>query len=108
MIANHDRKDALKALHQEISACRRCVEAGFIPDAHPIFRGGIEQRWMILGQAPGAAAETHARPYSGASGKTLRGWLAQAGIEEAAFYERFYLRDRSLLSRGMLACQSRR
>jgi uracil-DNA glycosylase family 4 len=87
----NERRRALNELQQEISGCRRCVEAGFIPVAHPIFRGGIEQRWMILGQAPGAAAETHARPYSGASGKTLRGWLAQAGFDETSFYERFYL-----------------
>jgi uracil-DNA glycosylase family 4 len=86
-----ERRQALIELQREISGCRRCVEAGFIPVAHPIFRGGIEQRWMILGQAPGAAAETHARPYSGATGKTLRAWLARAGIDEAAFYERFYL-----------------
>jgi hypothetical protein len=87
-----ERQIALTELQREISGCLRCVEAGFIPVAHPIFRGGIEQRWMILGQAPGAAADTYARPYSGATGKTLRAWLARAGIDEATFYERFYLR----------------
>jgi uracil-DNA glycosylase family 4 len=89
--SSSERQRALIALHQEISVCRRCVEAGFIPVAHPIFRGGIEHRWMILGQAPGASAETRNLPYSGATGKTLRAWLAQAGIDEAAFYEQFYL-----------------
>jgi uracil-DNA glycosylase family 4 len=90
-MVDNKRRQALIELHQEISGCRRCVEAGFIPVAHPIFRGRIEQRWMILGQAPGAAADTYARPYSGASGKTLRSWLTQAGIDEATFYDRFYL-----------------
>jgi uracil-DNA glycosylase len=96
----HERKRALAALQHEISACRRCVEAGFIPEAHPIFRGGIQHRWMIIGQAPGAAAHLREVPYSGASGKTLKGWLAQAGFEEGEFYERFYLKNTLLFSSG--------
>jgi len=86
-----ERKRALVVLQQEISTCALCVAAGFIPEAHPIFRGGIQHRWMIIGQAPGAAAHLREVPYSGASGKTLKGWLVQAGFEEREFYERFYL-----------------
>jgi uracil-DNA glycosylase family 4 len=88
---DEDRRVALAAVQTEISACRRCVEAGFIAEAHPIFRGGIEHRWMIVGQAPGVAAHLREVPYSGASGKTLKGWLAQAGFEESDLYARFYL-----------------
>jgi hypothetical protein len=43
------RRFELEELQREISGCRRCVEAGFIAEAHPIFRGGIEHRWMIVG-----------------------------------------------------------
>jgi hypothetical protein len=85
------RRAALIALQREIAGCRRCVEAGFIPAAHPIFRGGIAQRWMIVGQAPGAQAHIRDLPYSGATGKTLRSWLAAAGINEDRFFDLFYL-----------------
>ncbi|MDP9365787.1 MAG: uracil-DNA glycosylase, partial [Chloroflexota bacterium] len=30
-------------------------------------------------------------PYAGASGRTLRGWLARAGFDEGALHGRFYL-----------------
>jgi uracil-DNA glycosylase family 4 len=90
-MSDEERRSALITLHQEISACRLCVDAGFIPEAHPIFRGGIEQRWMVVGQAPGAQAHIRDLPYSGATGKTLRGWLATAGIDPERFFELFYL-----------------
>lgn len=90
-MSDEDRRLALMGLQQEISACRLCVAAGFIPEAHPIFRGGIEQRWMVVGQAPGAQAHIRDLPYSGATGKTLRGWLATAGIDPERFFDLFYL-----------------
>ncbi|MFL5759827.1 MAG: uracil-DNA glycosylase [Thermomicrobiales bacterium] len=46
---------------------------------------------MIVGQAPGVQAHTRAVPYSGATGKTLRAWLATAGIAEGEFFDLFYL-----------------
>ncbi len=91
-MSEEKRRTALIDLQREIAGCRRCVEAGFIPAAHPIFRGEITQRWMIVGQAPGAQAHIRDLPYSGATGKTLRTWLATSGIEEERFFELFYLR----------------
>jgi uracil-DNA glycosylase family 4 len=48
---------------------------------------------MILGQAPGPTASERPLPYSGASGKTLQGWLQRAGFEDGALHDpsRFYL-----------------
>jgi uracil-DNA glycosylase family 4 len=46
---------------------------------------------MIVGQAPGERGHLNAVPYAGASGKTLRSWLAMAGYPDDALYERFYL-----------------
>ncbi|MGH2531110.1 MAG: uracil-DNA glycosylase family protein [Thermomicrobiales bacterium] len=85
------RVAALTALHEEIAACQRCVAAGFIPAANPIFKGEIGCRVMVVGQAPGAHAHERPVPYSGASGKTLRSWLATAGFPEDAPRTRFYL-----------------
>lgn len=83
----------LTDLQADIRACRRCVTAGFIPTAAPILHGNAAARIMVVGQAPGVAAVERPLPYSGATGKTLRGWLARAGFPEDALYDpdRFYL-----------------
>ena len=85
------RTAALAALHREVAACGRCVAAGFIPVAHPIFKGAVGNRVMVVGQAPGALAHERPMPYSGASGRTLSGWLGQAGFDDGALHGRCYL-----------------
>jgi uracil-DNA glycosylase len=86
-----DRQPCLKRLHQEIAACTRCVAGGFIPAALPIFRGHARQRLMIVGQAPGPTAGERPLPYTGATGKTLQGWLERAGFPPGSLHELFYL-----------------
>jgi uracil-DNA glycosylase len=88
-LTNPDRE--LCALQAEIRACRRCVDSGFIADANPVFRGRVGHRLMVVGQAPGERGHLNSVPYAGATGKTLRAWLARAGFAEDALYERFYL-----------------
>jgi uracil-DNA glycosylase len=80
-------------LQAHIRACRRCVAAGHIPSATPILHGNVAARIMVVGQAPGVAAVERPLPYSGATGKTLRGWLERAGFPPDALYDpdRFYL-----------------
>ncbi len=78
------------SLHQQIRACRRCVHAGFIPEAHPIVRGGIEHRQMLVGQAPGARAHQVGVPWSGTSGVLLRFWFERAGFPPERFLESWY------------------
>ena len=85
------RSAALSRLHKEVAGCRRCVATGHIGEAHPIFKGDIGNRVMVVGQAPGALAHERPYPYMGATGKTLRGWLATAGFEAEALHGRFYL-----------------
>ena len=91
MTQTQERSLALTALHEEIAGCTRCVVAGSIPVAHPIFRGAIGNRVMVIGQAPGALAHERVAPYMGATGKTLRAWLAESGFNEGALFGRFYL-----------------
>ena len=85
------RVATLARLHQEVATCNRCVAAGFIPRAHPIFHGAIGNRVMVVGQAPGSLAGERPMPYMGATGKTLRAWLALAGFDDGALHGRFYL-----------------
>lgn len=87
----HAPEVMLGQVQVEIRSCRLCVDAGFIPEANPVFRGRAGHRMMIVGQAPGERGHLNSVPYAGASGKTLRSWLALAGFDEDALYERFYL-----------------
>lgn len=80
----------LATLHREILACDRCVRAGYIPEAHPVVRGGARDRIMAIGQAPGARAHEHPLPFSGSFGATLRRWLEQAGFPPDALDSRIY------------------
>ena len=68
----------LDLVQQEIRACTRCVAAGFIPAANPMFLGHAGQRLMVVGQAPGPRASAAGEPYRNATGKALQGWLSRA------------------------------
>lgn len=83
----------LGLLQASIRRCERCVERGFIERANPILHGNPGARIMIVGQAPGPTAAERPLPYSGATGKTLQRWLAQARFDENSLHDpdRFYL-----------------
>lgn len=46
---------------------------------------------MLIGQAPGATEEQTGQPFSGAAGRRLFEWLAQAGLSENAVRAAQYL-----------------
>lgn len=81
----------LDLVQQEIRACTRCVAAGFIPAANPMFLGHAGQRLMVVGQAPGPRASAAGEPYRNATGTALQGWLSRAGFTEGALHREFYL-----------------
>ena len=81
---------ALAELQRELSGCTRCVEAGFIPEARPVFRGRAGHRRMIVGQAPGARGHQNGVPWAGTSGDILRAWFARAGYPPEEFLESWY------------------
>ncbi|HET7037485.1 MAG TPA: uracil-DNA glycosylase family protein [Thermomicrobiaceae bacterium] len=86
-----ERRRRLLAHQQLIRGCTRCVAAGLISQARPVFHGDAAARVMIVGQAPALPRAERPLPYSGASGKVLRAWLARAGFDAERFYEAFYL-----------------
>jgi uracil-DNA glycosylase family 4 len=86
-----DANRALAAFQRRMPACTRCVAAGYIAEAHPVFHGYAHQRVMIVGQAPGARAHETGVPWSGHSGEILRGWLDRAGFPPEAWRETWYL-----------------
>ena len=84
---------SLDVVQEGIRGCCRCVEAGHIPSAWPVFHGTRAARLMVIGQAPAEGAAERPLPFSGASGVVLRRWLARAGFDDGALHDprRFYL-----------------
>jgi uracil-DNA glycosylase len=70
----------LGRLHRQILACTRCVAAGYLPVAAPVFSGHGDNRIMLIGQAPGVVEAVRRLPFQGRSGKILMSWLAEAGF----------------------------
>lgn len=92
IVADDGDPDALLAIYQRrMAACTRCVLAGYLPEANPVFHGYAAQRVMVVGQAPGPRAHATGVPWSGRSGEILRGWLAQAGFLAEEWRETWYL-----------------
>lgn len=80
----------LATFQRRLRACRACVDAGYLPDAAPVFRGAATRTRMIVGQAPGARGHERGVPWSGPSGQLLRGWLARAGFAGETFLDDWY------------------
>lgn len=75
---------SLARLHREILACKRCVDAGYLPQAAPVLSGYPDNRIMLIGQAPGAVEAVRRLPFQGRSRKVLMGWLIRAGFSSEA------------------------
>ncbi len=58
----------------------RCVDAGHLARAHPVFSGRAGQRLMLIGQAPGPVEDDVTRPFAGRAGAQLMRWFVQAGF----------------------------
>jgi len=80
----------LSVLQEEIRACRRCVAAGFIPEARPLTRGEAGAPYLVIGQAPSRTDHESGGFYVGPAGRKLRSWLAEAGYPEEEFGRRVY------------------
>jgi uracil-DNA glycosylase len=81
----------LAALHTQMRACRRCLEAGYPITPGAVFSGLATATVMIVGQAPGITETQVGRPFNGSSGRRLFRWLGQAGWEETEFRTTQYM-----------------
>jgi len=80
--ARSDPARRLDALQRRHRACRRCVDAGWLPEARPVFSGTYGQRVMLVGQAPGPVEHEVGQPFSGRAGRQLMRWLQRAGFSD--------------------------
>ena len=81
----------LAVLQEELRACHRCVEAGYIPDARPLVAGIMGASLMVIGQAPSRTDHETGDFYNGPAGRRLREWFYQAGFTPEDFGTRIYL-----------------
>ncbi|MCB9420658.1 MAG: uracil-DNA glycosylase family protein [Ardenticatenaceae bacterium] len=83
--------DSLVNLHEEMRACRRCLDAGHHITPGAVFRGSPGAKVLLIGQAPGVTEVEAKRPFNAGSGTRLFQWLGQAGWDETAFRETEYM-----------------
>jgi uracil-DNA glycosylase len=100
---------AWTTLHEEMRACRRCLEAGYPITPEAVFSGPATARVMVVGQAPGITEVTAHRPFNASAGRRLFLWLAEAGWDEDTFRATQYMtaitkcypgKQRSIHSKG--------
>lgn len=71
---------SVAALQRDHRACRRCVVAGYLERAHPVFSGRAGQRILLVGQAPGPYEVDANRPFAARAGRQLMRWLELSGF----------------------------
>jgi uracil-DNA glycosylase len=81
----------LDALHAEVRACRKCLDAGYPITPGGVFSGEASTRIMIVGQAPGVTEIQVLRPFNASAGRRLFQWLAEAGFDEVDFRAHQYI-----------------
>ena len=84
MLARAGSEPALQRLQTAHRACHRCVDAGYLERAHPVFSGRIGQRILLVGQAPGPIEVDQSRPFAGRAGRQLMRWMVRAGFANDA------------------------
>ncbi len=74
---------------ETLAACRRCT--GGEVQGLPVVPDARRPRAMLIGQAPGKTEAVDRRPFAGRAGKTLFGWLADAGLDEPTARQELYM-----------------
>jgi uracil-DNA glycosylase len=82
--------DTLALLKRHQSRLRRCTRCARMTGPVVVGEPAVSPV-MLIGQAPGAKEIELHRPFAYTAGKTLFGWFASIGLDEAAFRERVYM-----------------
>jgi uracil-DNA glycosylase len=81
MIPSRSIERELSEIQGACRACTRCEDEGIIAEAAPIFEGGPEATFFLIGQAPGPIERETRRPFSGRAGRELGRWMVRAGFK---------------------------
>jgi uracil-DNA glycosylase family 4 len=84
-------QEAFEDLQHRIHSCRLCEEHGYITKAQPLVSGRLDDRIIVVGQAPGHRSIAKGRSFSGPGGTVLQKWLEQAGFPPGYLHSHVYL-----------------
>src|SRR3954466_11127539 len=75
-----DRRDALKAVWQEATACTRCPQLASTRTTVVFGSGPADADLMLVGEAPGANEDKQGLPFVGQAGRLLDTLLEEIGL----------------------------
>jgi DNA polymerase len=78
-----ERRQVLKALYEQASACTRCPELAATRQSVVFGAGNADADLMFVGEAPGANEDRQGLPFVGAAGKLLEKLLTEIGLTRA-------------------------
>ncbi len=77
----------LGRLQAQIRRCHRCPDM----QGPPVTGRPVVSPVLLVGQAPGPREIVEHRPFAWTAGKTLFGWFATLGVDEATFRDHVYM-----------------
>ncbi|MGI8802999.1 MAG: uracil-DNA glycosylase [Solirubrobacteraceae bacterium] len=80
MTSAPERRQALKRLYEQASACTRCPELAATRKSVVFGAGNADADLMFVGEAPGANEDIQGLPFVGAAGKLLEKLLTEIGL----------------------------
>jgi uracil-DNA glycosylase len=81
---------SLRTVKHHQTLLRRCARCARMIGP-PVTGNPVVSPLMVVGQAPGAREIEQGRPFAWTAGKTLFGWFARIGLDEAQFRSRVYM-----------------
>jgi uracil-DNA glycosylase len=78
-----ERRDALKAVWQQASACTRCPQLAATRQSVVFGAGNADADLMFVGEAPGANEDRQGLPFVGQAGRLLDQLLSEIGVARA-------------------------
>ena len=78
-----ERRDELKAVWHQASACTRCPQLAATRQTVVFGSGNADADLMFVGEAPGANEDRHGLPFVGQAGRLLDTLLEEIGLQRA-------------------------
>ena len=78
-----DRREALKAVWEQASACQKCPQLASTRQTVVFGAGNADADLMFVGEAPGANEDKQGLPFVGSAGKLLEKLLGEIGLARA-------------------------
>jgi uracil-DNA glycosylase family 4 len=78
-----ERREELKAVWQQASACTRCAQLAASRETVVFGSGNADAELMFVGEAPGANEDRQGLPFVGQAGRLLEQLLSEIGLARA-------------------------